>query len=147
MSKCLPFFRRRNKKASRSLLCGAHDNPMSPGEKARLRSPQSAFPNSEVIFTFEKRNVLTMKKRGIHPESAEKESDASSPKLLLPIVVALGGSECWTEYLRRKGTEDWSIFWMRVLHALCVRKTTLLLSLSFSKCHCCCYHNIGDSLH
>jgi len=93
MSKCLLFFRRRNKKASRSLPYGAHDNPMSPGEKARLRSPQSASIDSEVIFTFEKGNVLTMKKRGIHAESAEKESDASSPKLLLPIVVTLGGSE------------------------------------------------------
>lgn len=90
MSKCLPFFKKRNETTSRS-LCGANDNPVSSGEVARLRSPQSVSASSEVIFTFENGNVLTLKKQTMHPN--REEADATSSKLLLPIVVVLGGSE------------------------------------------------------
>lgn len=67
---------------------------MSPGEVGRFRIPQYATPSIEVIFPFEKGNVSTLKKQALQPESAEKESDATSPKLLLPIVLVLGRLGC-----------------------------------------------------
>jgi len=110
MSKCLSFFKRRNKKPSRSPLCGALNNPVSPGEEERLRSPQSASPSSEVILTFKKGNALALKKQAMHPESTEKETDATRPRLLLPIIVVLGGSEFQRKSSRRKRTEYRSSF-------------------------------------
>ena len=94
MFKYLTFFRRRNKKALKltSVRC-----PRQPSEPPRVSEPQestNSLPNSEVIVTFQKLNVLTMKKQGIHSGSTETESDATIPKLLFPIVVVLGGSEC-----------------------------------------------------
>ena len=134
MSKCLSFFKRRNKKPSRSPLCGALDNPVSPREEERLRSPQSASPSSEVILTFKNGNFLTLKKQAMHPESTEKGTDATRPRLLLPIIVVLGGSEFQRKSSRRKRTEYRSSF----VWALCVRKT--------DGCHGCCGHSLDDCI-
>ena len=63
----------------------------SPSPKVRVKSPQSAEPGSEVLFTFENRNgLLNKKKQTIHAGTAENEQEPTSPKLLLPIVVVLG---------------------------------------------------------
>lgn len=90
MSKCLPFLKRRRRSISRSLY-DAHDKSLSPKEATTVKSPQSAVPSPEfeVIYTFENGNALNKKKQAMHPGTAKKEGDATSPKLLLPIVVVL----------------------------------------------------------
>lgn len=101
MFKFLPGLKRGRITTARS-LCTADEKTLSSGEVAKLTSPQSAWLSSEVIFTFENGDVLNKKKKNMHIESTEKKHDATSPKLLLPIIVALGGSECQTECPRRR---------------------------------------------
>ncbi len=92
MSKCLPFLKRRRRSISRSLY-NSQDKSLSPEEAMSVKSPQSTVPSPEVIHTFKNGNAFNKKKQNMHPGTADKERDATSPKLLLPIVVVLADSD------------------------------------------------------
>jgi len=57
----------------------------------------------------------------MHPHSADKKHHATSIKLLLFVIIVLGGSECQIECLLEKETEHLSCFWVSFMHTLCMK--------------------------
>lgn len=98
--------------------------PPSPRRQRALEKQRSSQVHNQPPpgLKFSLQMEISWARGSIQPESVEKKRYAASPKLLLPIIIVFGRSECQTECAQGKETEHLSCFAVSFMYTLCMKE-------------------------